>query len=256
MGKTVDTLLVTIDYDELVKQFGISWAKQVLGCGKCIRYITTFDDLVSTLQEYDQVGHLVIATHASSGSLELRIKNPKKGERSFAVKKLSEIIPMFNNKAPQVTTQLDIEGCVVATSPEELWDFAKFFQAPKATAYNYWKVLETLTLTIPRGSTVADVQAKLNDPYDDYLLQNTPLDEYVRSGKKEIQGVLVEWFRREFDDTKLEKVDSIQRRKSFKHRKDATDHLPVVTTRQQALDLGIEMATNPVYDFERITVQP
>lgn len=254
MGKTVDTLLVAANTDEKVKQFGISWGKQVLQCGgSCTRFVNTFDELVATLHEYDTIKHLVISTHMSiTGGICLKLTDPKTGKLIFDCLRLSKIIPMFQNTFPQVTEQVDMEGCVAAAGAEELWDFGVHLQARKVTAYNHWHVIETASLTNTKGKSAADVEKTIKDKYDDYLLPGTDFGEIIK-GSKASQVVIVEWFRDEPDEKGLESREHGQREKIFKHRKDAVPKL--ITDRQQAADYGPAFAHDPVHIFELVTLQ-
>jgi hypothetical protein len=143
--KTAETLLI-YDENEWWDMTAPLFAEQVLKCNpkKCTLKVKSWEKLVSQLQQYETIDHLVLYFHGAKGALFIGGVN----------KQLSEAVRLFKRNGPRINKQIDFEACRVAQDPKELITFARFFKAPKITAYNYFYVDTILPINVEKTDNV------------------------------------------------------------------------------------------------------
>lgn len=237
--KAVRSLLITSLED---KKKASIYNKQVLKAGE-VQTVNSWQEMAILLREYQSIDQLVLWFHGSPGALEIGSEN----------KNLNQVSSLFTGQKPKVK-EINFEACSVAEAPENLVPFARLFKASKVTAWNYFCISLLVELQIPKGVDVDFVENQLA-PYKGYLLSGTPA--YSELSKKPGKHFfLVEWFRKEDDNTplppppKLGEIDN--RNMTFKPRSAAKKRRIIS---DKVMKLREEYAKPGVLEFEHVIIE-
>jgi len=244
--KTVQTLMIVdgtdvqqdvTRRDDIFSQF----AKYTLERAQLVR-VNSWEEFLNTLQKYESIDRLVIYSHSVPGTIGIA------GE----FKNLSTLAQEYKGKRlPRITGQIDFEGCDVGERSEEIVPFLRLFNAPLATAWNWFHVEAPLSITVTADDNEESVRSRL-DRYKDLLLPNSPKPSVL--AKKPGNYVLqTEWFREDINSEKLPSPPNpIDTEMRFRPRKNAKVRK---ITSDETEKLSEEYRNLPVMPLEHIFIR-
>jgi hypothetical protein len=210
--------------------------------GAKVEKINSWEELYSLLIKYSKIDRLVLYFHGTPGSLIIAHVNKSLDKAAQELK---------GKNLPEITRQLDLEGCEVAQDAGKIIPFARLFKAPRATAWNLFDVIKPLKLTIIPNETVQDLENNVKyKSYKYYFVKGTPssTDLVKRPGE---YTIIAEWFRRDPDREQEPPSDPSQDRSNFVRRSDAKEK---VITPEQASKLTYPPVIDRTVPLEHIII--
>ena len=199
-------------------RFGVSDKSNIVA-------ITRFPELASTIAARSPIGLLVLDFHGgTSGEIKVgdvgdEVGSPRVrkfftktctatqstchaealvGSRYCAKHKPSKPEPWFGPRVDQIV----FDSCVVGQAPDQLASFGKLFHAGSVIGCTWFHVTQKITLSLPKGMTVAAISDKLK-PIRRYLMAGNPSEADMAAkckGGSQKQELWAEWWRSDFSE--------------------------------------------------------
>jgi hypothetical protein len=197
------------------------YAKRVLKITdkESIRSVSSWKELSKVISEYSTIDRLVLSFHGGPGALIIgsdywelnspaikelftRKGNPRKVPRGKKKTRVKPARPVTKVQA------IDIEGCNVAQKPHYMVEFAKMFSAKTVAGWTYFRVIQSISLTVTKGQDTSTIE-KLLRPYQKYLLPGNPTSaEMVGAARNKDRAfeLLCLWFQEVYSDDPLPSI--------------------------------------------------
>lgn len=204
-----------------------------------LKTVSSWKRLVTLLQEYKRIDRLVLIFHGIPGAIII-------GNTS---KDFNLITPMFGGTKPEIG-EINFLGCSIAEQPDQLVEFAKFFNACKISAWTKFWVHQVIK---GKGEWFRRNREKMKK-YEDYMLIGTNYADLERRGN---HTLWLEWFQDEIEARPLvttQQIDSSSApdRKTFKPRNRGS--VREIAGEEQASKLRKEYDKAPITPFEHVAI--
>ena len=151
-----------------------------------VKPVKDLRDLAAKINSEQQIGHLVLSFHGFGGGIIV-------GKHAYNLddsKVKSTLTSTRRGSVPSVE-RINFFGCNIGLKPSRLKSFAGIYGARRASAYTWFIVHQKISLTIPKGNTVQDVEKTLEN-YEAYILGTPdPAGLAARAGAKDAQVPLI-----------------------------------------------------------------
>jgi hypothetical protein len=221
--------------------------------------IVTLADMARQIHKQDFWEEVILFVHGFAGGILVDGQgldlDGEEIRQAFPKNRVGGKDASFPNDLITYIKNIRFEGCWIGEDPKRMATFGKLFDAQTVSAFNWTMNTDSVTVTIPRGSTAASLQGVLTK-FERWIMPGSPtipvLASMARTRDTTVKLPLM-WYRYALEDDpdKAPFVkDNFERmgRHTYAIRSEATE-------REIAAERAVSNAGDPSPPFEHVTVR-